>query len=356
MADDRPELLLPDAAAWRAWLLAHHSSVAGVWLVLHKKGEDVTTLTYADALDEALCFGWIDGQTRRRDAASTLQRMTPRRPRSPWSARNVGHIERLEREGRMHDAGRAQVRAAQADGRWDRAYGGQADAVVPDDLAAAVASEPRAQAWFDVLTSTNRYAILHRVADAKRPETRARRIADFVDKLTRDETPYPQKRRLAQAPARAVASAGTASRPESACRRSRRSAGPASRAAWRPRPGGGSRTCWSRSARRTRPGRAVPRRPRQPGRPARRRRPDPRRHGPSGRPPGRREPERARRRASGPRVPGARCGRRCAPTRGCGAGAVSSAGGCSRRRAGGSGRRSNRSRAPRRVRLRRSGW
>src|SRR5665648_174177 len=108
MADDRPELLLPDAAAWRAWLLAHHSSVAGVWLVLHKKGGDVTTLTrrfpaessrataspkgsklltYADALDEALCFGWIDGQTRRRDAARTLQRMTPRRPRSPWSAR-----------------------------------------------------------------------------------------------------------------------------------------------------------------------------------------------------------------------------------------------------------------------------
>src|SRR5665647_3427380 len=87
MADDRPELLLPDAAAWRAWLLAHHSSAAGVWLVLHKKGGDATTLTYADALDEALCFGWIDGQTRRRDAASTLQRMTPRRPRSPWSAR-----------------------------------------------------------------------------------------------------------------------------------------------------------------------------------------------------------------------------------------------------------------------------
>ena len=163
--------------------------------MLHKKGGDVTTLTYADALDEALCFGWIDGQVRRRDAASTLQRMTPRRPRGPWSARNVGHIERLEREGRMHDAGRAQVRAAQADGRRDRAYGGPADAVVPDDLAAAVAAEPHAQAWFDVLTSTNRYAILYRVAEAKRPETRAWRIADFVDKLTRGETPFPQKRR-----------------------------------------------------------------------------------------------------------------------------------------------------------------
>src|SRR5665648_590752 len=106
MADDRPELLLPDAAAWRAWLLAHHSSVAGVWLVLHKKGGDVTTLTYADALDEALCFGWIDGQTRRRDAASTLQRMTPRRPQA---ARGACPADRRVR--RQADAGRDAVPA-----------------------------------------------------------------------------------------------------------------------------------------------------------------------------------------------------------------------------------------------------
>jgi uncharacterized protein YdeI (YjbR/CyaY-like superfamily) len=107
-----PELLVPDAAAWRAWLAEHHSGSRGVWLVLHKKGGDVTTLTYAQALDEALCFGWIDGQGRRRDAAASLQRMTPRTSRSPWSARNVGYVERLEREGRMQSAGRAAVEAA----------------------------------------------------------------------------------------------------------------------------------------------------------------------------------------------------------------------------------------------------
>ena len=152
------ELLLPDAAAWRAWLADNHASSPGVWLVLHKKGGTATTLTYAEALDEALCFGWIDGQSRPRDGESWFQRMTPRRPRSVWSARNVGHVARLEEEGRMREAGRAQVRAAQADGRWDIAYGGSASATVPDDLAAAIAAEPRAQAWFDVLTSTNRYS------------------------------------------------------------------------------------------------------------------------------------------------------------------------------------------------------
>lgn len=195
MADDLPELLLPDAAAWRAWLAEHHATSPGAWLVLRKRGGDIAAPTYAEALDEALCFGWIDSQMHSRDAGSTSQRMTPRRPRSPWSARNVGHVERLEREGRMHDAGRAQVRAAQADGRWEAAYGGPADAVVPDDLAAALSAEPAAQVWFDVLTSTNRYAILYRIGAVKRPETRARWIAEFVQALADGQTPYPQKRR-----------------------------------------------------------------------------------------------------------------------------------------------------------------
>lgn len=195
LPDSLPELVLPDAAAWRAWLEQHHASSPGVWLVLHKKGGDVTALTYEDALQEALCLGWIDGQGRRRDAGSVYQRMTPRRPRSVWSARNVARIAELEREGRMHDAGRAQVEAAKADGRWAAAYPAATDAVVPDDLAAALSASPTAQAWFDVLTSTNRYAVIYRVHQAKRPETRARRIADLVDKLARGETPYPQKRR-----------------------------------------------------------------------------------------------------------------------------------------------------------------
>ena len=192
--DDLSVLLVPDAAGWRAWLLEHHASPRGVWLVLHKKGGHVTELTYAAALEEGLCFGWIDGQSRRRDAETVFQRMTPRRARSPWSARNVGIVEHLEQEGRMHDAGRAAITAAKADGRWDAAYAGPADAVVPDDLAAAVAADPTAQAWFDVLTKTNRFALIYRVQQAKRPETRARRIADSVDKLSRGETPYPQRR------------------------------------------------------------------------------------------------------------------------------------------------------------------
>ena len=195
MADDLPELLLPDAAAWRAWLTEHHTQPTGVWLVLHKKGGDVTRLTYVEAVEEALCFGWIDGQARRRDAASSFQRMTPRRPRSPWSAVNVARVERLEAEGRMQDAGRAQVATAKADGRWDAAYPGPATAEVPDDLAAALDAVPAARAWFDVLTSGNRFAVLHRVREAKRPETRARRIAAFVADLAEGRTPYPQKRR-----------------------------------------------------------------------------------------------------------------------------------------------------------------
>lgn len=195
MADDLPELLLPDAAAWRAWLAEHHTQQTGVWLVLHKKGGDVTGLTYVQAVEEALCFGWIDGQARRRDEGSSSQRMTPRRPRSAWSAVNVERVARLEAEGRMHDAGRAQVAAAQGDGRWDAAYRGPATIEVPDDLTAALDAVPAARAWFDALTSANRFAVLVRIGQAKHPETRERRIAAFVADLAEGRTPYPQKRR-----------------------------------------------------------------------------------------------------------------------------------------------------------------
>ncbi len=195
MAIELEELLVPDAAAWRSWLEAHHADSPGVWLVLHKKGGEVTQLDYDAALDEALCFGWIDGQVNKRDAGSYSQRMTRRVPKSPWSARNVGHIARLEAAGKMTAAGRAAVESAKADGRWEVAYGGQATAELPEDLAAAIAAVPQAQAMFDVLTSVNRYAMIYRTISAKRPETRQRRIAGFVDMLARGETPYPQKRR-----------------------------------------------------------------------------------------------------------------------------------------------------------------
>ncbi|HZG93444.1 MAG TPA: YdeI/OmpD-associated family protein [Mycobacteriales bacterium] len=194
MAIELPELLVPDVSAWRRWLLEHHADAPGVWLVLHKKGGDVTALTYVDAVEEALCFGWIDGQGKRRDDVSTLQRMTPRRARSPWSALNVKRVARLEQEGRMHEAGRVAVRAAQADGRWERAYEGPANAELPADLAAAIAAVPEAQAMWDVLTRTNRFTIIYRTNSVKRPETRARKIADCVEMLARHEAPTPQKR------------------------------------------------------------------------------------------------------------------------------------------------------------------
>ena len=194
MRVELPELLLSDATVWRAWLQAHHDSSPGVWLVLHRKGGTLTSLTYEQAVLEALCFGWIDGQAGRRDEQSYRQRMTPRTPRSPWSQNNVERVARLEREGRMTPAGRAAVDAAKADGRWARAYAGPATMEVPEDLGAALAASPAARAAFDSLSSTNRYAILYRTYAAKRAETRARRIAEFVAMLERGETVYPQRR------------------------------------------------------------------------------------------------------------------------------------------------------------------
>jgi uncharacterized protein YdeI (YjbR/CyaY-like superfamily) len=192
-----PELLVRDEAAWRAWLGEHHDAPTGVWLVLAKKGvTEPTSLTYVQALDEALCHGWIDGQVKRNDERTYRQRFTPRRARSEWSQRNVAHVERLTAEGRMHPAGLAAVESANADGRWSDAYAGPASIEIPDDLVAALAAAPRAQAMFEVLSSQNRYAILYRVTKAKRSETRARNIARFVAMLARGETPYPQKRTL----------------------------------------------------------------------------------------------------------------------------------------------------------------
>ena len=190
-----PELLVPDAAAWRAWLVAHHATSPGVWLVLSKKGGTTTALDYDLALDEALCFGWIDGQVRRRDDQTMLQRTTPRGPRSRWSRRNVEHVARLTEQGRMAPAGLAAVEAARADGRWEAAYAGPATAQPPEDLLAAIAAVPAAQAMYDVLTSQNRYALYHRLSAIKGAEARRRRIESFVQMLARGETPHPQRRR-----------------------------------------------------------------------------------------------------------------------------------------------------------------
>jgi uncharacterized protein YdeI (YjbR/CyaY-like superfamily) len=194
VAGEPEELIVAGPAEWREWLETNHATSPGVRLVLARKGADgPTALTHGSALQEALCFGWIDGQAGRRDDGTFTVRFTPRRPRSIWSQRNVAFAERLIAEGRMTPAGLAEVDRARADGRWAAAYAGPAAMTMPDDLAAALAASPAAKAMFERLSSQNRYAILFRTHQAKRPETRARRIAQFVAMLERGETIYPQR-------------------------------------------------------------------------------------------------------------------------------------------------------------------
>ena len=195
MATELPELLVPDQAGLRAWLRDNHATSDGVRLVLTKRGGTDTALTWAQTVEELLCYGWIDGQAGKRDEGSYTIRITPRRPRSMWSQRNVELVGRLEEQGRMRAAGRAAVEAAKADGRWAAAYAGPATAETPDDLRAAIAAEPEAQRMFDVLTKTNRFALYHRLNAVKRAETRERKIREFVAMLARHEAPYPQKAR-----------------------------------------------------------------------------------------------------------------------------------------------------------------
>ena len=194
------ELIAADADALRAWLLSNHATSAGVWLALSRKGGRVTTLTWQQAVDEALCFGWIDGQARKRDQETSWIRFTPRRPRSVWSQRNTAHVARLEAQGRMLPEGRAAVEAAKADGRWAAAYAPPSEAEAPADLLAAIAAVPAAQAMFDVLTKANRFALIYRVNTVKRAQTRERKIGEFVAMLARHETIQPQKAKPANPP------------------------------------------------------------------------------------------------------------------------------------------------------------
>ncbi len=189
-----PEVLVAaDVAAWRAWLDANEGVSDGVWLLMAKKGTvSPTSLTYAEALDEALCSGWIDGQRKGRDEVTFHQRFTPRRARSLWSARNIEHVARLTEQGRMRPRGQAEIDRAKADGRWDRAYAGPATATVPADLVAELAAWPGAQELFDSLTGQNRYAVLHRLMTTPNETTRLRRMTKLVAMLARGETPYPQ--------------------------------------------------------------------------------------------------------------------------------------------------------------------
>ncbi|HVA24783.1 MAG TPA: YdeI/OmpD-associated family protein [Chloroflexota bacterium] len=192
MKDGLPVVSFASKEAWEAWLAQEHERSAGVWLKLAKKSSGVSSVTYDEALDVALCYGWIDGQKGALDATHWVQRFTPRSGKGNWSKINTDKAERLIAEGRMKAAGLRQVDLAKADGRWEAAYSGQRSATVPEDLQQALEASPAAKALFEQLNSANRYAILYRVQNAKRPETRATRIQKFVGMLERGETLHPQ--------------------------------------------------------------------------------------------------------------------------------------------------------------------
>ena len=183
------ELSFRSQADFEAWLEENHAASDGIWLKFAKKGSGIETVVYAEALDVALCFGWIDGQVKKFDDDWYLQRFTPRRKRSKWSQRNTEKAEELIAAGRMRPAGLAQVDAAKADGRWEDSYPSPSKITVPPDLQVEFDRNPKAAAFFETLNSQNRYAVLYRIHDAKRPETRARRIAQFVEMLAEGRRP-----------------------------------------------------------------------------------------------------------------------------------------------------------------------
>ena len=190
MADTKtlPTKRFASSATWDAWLRKHHASSPGLWLEFAKKGRKSPPLSHAQALETALSFGWIDGQTATSKEGWWRQRFTPRSPRSKWSKINGATVERLQAEGRLRPAGLEQVEAAKRDGRWKAAYASQRTITVPRDLRAALAARPRAKEFFQALDSKNRYAILYRLHDAKQVETRQRRLRKFVQMLEAGET------------------------------------------------------------------------------------------------------------------------------------------------------------------------
>jgi uncharacterized protein YdeI (YjbR/CyaY-like superfamily) len=191
---EQPELAFASQDEWRAWLAEHHAGSDGVWIRFAKKGSGIPTVVYKEALEVALAYGWIDGQVKAIDERWYRQRWTPRRARSRWSKINRAAAERMMERGEMQPAGLAEVERAKADGRWDAAYDAPSTATIPEDLQAALDADPAAARFFEALDSNNRYAILHRLQDAKKPETRARRLEKFVAMLARGETIHPPRR------------------------------------------------------------------------------------------------------------------------------------------------------------------
>jgi uncharacterized protein YdeI (YjbR/CyaY-like superfamily) len=186
-----PVIAFATQPAWEAWLAAEHERSKGLWLKIAKKDSGVESVTYAEALEGALCYGWIDGQKGSLDERFWLQRFTPRGRKSKWSRINRDKATDLLERGRLRPAGRLQVEQARADGRWEAAYEAQSRVTVPDDLQSELDRNPTAQAFFATLSRVNRYAILYRLQDAKKPETRARRLAQFMTMLNEQRKPYP---------------------------------------------------------------------------------------------------------------------------------------------------------------------
>jgi len=180
-------LSFSSAAEFRKWLLDHHTASEELWLRIYKASSGVPSVTYAEALDQALCFGWIDGQKKPLDDESWLQRFTPRKPKGKWSQRNTEHAERLIAAGQMTEAGMREIEAAKADGRWNVAYVAFGSAAFPEDFLAEVAHHPEANAFLKTLNRTNRYSIVYRLETAKTPETRQRRMLQIIEKLKRGE-------------------------------------------------------------------------------------------------------------------------------------------------------------------------
>ncbi len=185
---DQPVLFFATPVALEAWIDEHGEESNGIWLKFAKKDSGIESVVYAEAVEIALSYGWIDGQAKRLDEQHYLQRFTPRRSRSKWSKINREKAERLIAEGRMRPAGLREVERAKEDGRWDEAYDSPSAATLPDDFQAALDAQPAAAEFFASLGSTKRYSFLYRITDAKRPETRAKRIAEYVELLARGET------------------------------------------------------------------------------------------------------------------------------------------------------------------------
>ena len=185
--EENPTLAFASPKAWDTWLARNHAKSSGIWLRIYKKGSGQRSVTYAEALDGALCYGWIDSQKRPMDEASWLQRFGPRRPRGGWSRINTRHVERLIAEGRMKPAGLAEVEAAKGDGRWQRAYDSPSAATVPADFLKELARDKKAQSFFQGLNRANVYAIAYRLQTAKKPETREKRMLAILAMLARGE-------------------------------------------------------------------------------------------------------------------------------------------------------------------------